>query len=86
MPTSTGRGSVDIVFYRRDFTVLRRTLDPLPARLLEALAAEAPLDEAIVAATRKGRRPSPEEVAAWIPEWVSLGVFSRVEAAPEGEP
>lgn len=86
MPTSTGRGSADVVFYRRDFTVLRRTLDPLPARLLEALAAGAPLDEAIAAAARKGRRPSPGEVAAWIPDWVSLGVFSRVEAAPEGEP
>ena len=82
LPASAGRGSVRVAFYRRGFTVLRRTLGPLPARLLEALAAGAPLDDALAAAASKGRRPSPEEVAAWVPEWVSLGSFSRVEAAP----
>ena len=84
MPSSAGRGFVRVLFYRRGLTVLRRTLDPLPARLLAALVAGATLDEAIAAARWQGRRPSPEEVAAWIPEWVSLGVFSRVGAAPEG--
>jgi hypothetical protein len=84
LPTSAGRGTARVAFYRREFTVLRRTLEPLAARLLEALVAGVPLDEAIAAATGKGRRPSAEEVAAWIPEWVSLGFFSRVEAAPAG--
>ena len=80
LPTSTGRGRAHVLFYRRDFTVLRRTLDPLPARLLEALVAGLSLAPAIAAAARGGRRPTPGEVAAWIAEWVSLGVFARVEA------
>lgn len=84
MPSSAGRGFVHVLFYRRDLVVLRRTLDPLPARLLAGLVAGVPLDEAIAAARWQGRRPSPGEVAAWIPEWVSLGVFSRVGAAPSG--
>lgn len=80
-PQAAGRGSVFVAWYRRDFAVLRRTLDPLPGRLLEALAAGTTLSEAVVLAARGGRRPAPETVGGWLAEWIGLGLFTRVERA-----
>ena len=80
-PRAAGRGTVFVAWYRRDFAVLRRTLDPLPGRLLEALAAGTPLSEAVVRAARGGRRPAPETVGGWLAEWIGLGLFTRLEPA-----
>lgn len=78
-PRGAGRGSVFVAWYRRDFTVFRRTLDPVAGRLLEALAAGAPLAGAVASAARGGRRPAPETVGAWLSEWAGLGLFARAE-------
>lgn len=78
-PRGAGRGSVHVAWYRRDFTVYRRTLEPLAGRLLEALASGAPLAEAVGRAARGARRPGPEAVGASLAEWASLGFFARAD-------
>ncbi len=79
-PTSAGRGIVHVAFYRRDFTVLRRTLDPVPGRLLAALVAGFPLGEALARAASP--RPPAQIVAGWLAEWSALGAFARAGVAP----
>jgi hypothetical protein len=77
-----GRGHVEVAFYRKDFVVRRRTLGLAAGRLLRVLSEGVPLGEAVGRASRApgANRPSPAEVAAWIPEWLQLGFFARVEA------
>lgn len=80
--TSTGRGLAHVVYFRRDFAVLRRALDPLPGRLLAALVSGFPLGEALAHAARGGRRPPARAVAVWLAEWSALGAFARAGVAP----
>ena len=79
-PSSAGRGLAHVAFYRRDFTVLRRALDPVPGRLLAALVSGFPLGEALARAAR--RRPPARAVAGWLAEWSALGAFARAGDAP----
>ncbi len=79
-PTRVGRGRTHVAYYRRDFTGLRRALDPVPGRLLAALVSGFPLDEALARATRGGRRPPARVVAGWLAEWSALGAFARAGA------
>lgn len=78
-PRGAGRGSVHVAWYRRDFAVYRRTLEPVAGCLLEALASATPFAEAVGLAARGVRRPGPEAVGAWLAEWASLGFFTRAE-------
>lgn len=80
-PTSAERGLVHVALYRRDFTVLRRTLDPVPGRLLAALVSGLPLAEALSRAAR--RRPGARIVSGWLAEWSALGAFARAGVAPD---
>jgi len=81
-PARAGRGRTYVCYYRRDFTVLRRALDPVPGRLLGALVSGFPLGEALARATRGGRRPPARIVAGWLVEWSALGAFARAGIAP----
>ncbi|MHB8799249.1 MAG: HvfC/BufC family peptide modification chaperone, partial [Thermoanaerobaculia bacterium] len=81
-PASAGRGLAHVAFYRRDFAVLRRALDPVPGRLLAALVSGLPLGEALVRATRGDRRPPARVVAGWLAEWSVLGAFARGGGGP----
>ncbi len=76
-----GRGRAEVVFYRKDFAVRRRVVGPFAGRFLRALSEGAPLGEALARASdaRRGLRPSPGEVGAWIAEWLQLGFFARVD-------
>jgi len=80
VPTSAGRGLVYVAFHRRDFTVLRRALDPVSGRLLAALVSGFPLGEALARAAR--RRPPARVVSGWLAEWSALGAFARAGVAP----
>ncbi|MHB1045612.1 MAG: HvfC/BufC family peptide modification chaperone [Thermoanaerobaculia bacterium] len=79
---AAGRGLAQVAFYRRDFTVLRRALDPVPGRLLAALASGLPLGAALARASRGAKRPPAREVATWLAEWSALGAFARAGAGP----
>ena len=81
-PTRAGRGRTHVCYSRRDFTVLRRALDPVPGRLLGALVSGFPLGEALARATRGDRRPPAPVVAGWLAEWSALGAFARAGVAP----
>lgn len=81
LPALTGRGRVDVVFYRRDFVVLRRTLGPFDGCLLAALAAGETLGGALETAAKAfpAGIPSAEILAGWFAQWASLGLFSGFE-------
>jgi hypothetical protein len=83
LPGLTGRGRVEVAFYRRDFVVLRRTLGPFDGGLLAALAAGETLGAAFetAAKTFPGGFPSGEILSGWFAEWTSLGFFSGIERA-----
>lgn len=85
LPELSGRGRVDVVFYRRDFVVLRRTLGPFEGVLLGSLAAGATLGSALerAAKTFPGGFPSAEILSGWFEEWTRLGFFSGVEHVAE---
>ncbi len=76
-PSLAGRGLVHVAFYRRDLTVLRRVLDPVPGRLLAALVSGLPLGEALARASRGAVRPPARIAAGWLAEWSALGAFAR---------
>ena len=85
LPELSGRGRVDVVFYRRDFVVLRRTLGPFEGVLLGSLAAGSTLGSALerAAKTFPGGFPSAEILSGWFEEWTRLGFFSGVEHVAE---
>jgi Putative DNA-binding domain len=69
-----------IAIYRRDYAVWRLSLSRDAFDLLTDLAAGVPLGAAIEAALRRRKRaPSAEALSSWFREWVSGGVFARVE-------
>ncbi len=69
-----------VAIYRRDFKVWRLSLTREAYALLTDLAAGLTLGAAIEAAGKRGKRaPSAESLFGWFREWVSGGVFARVE-------
>ncbi len=81
-PTRAGRVRTHVACYRRDFTVLRRALEPVPGRFLGALVSGLPLGEALARAARGDRRPPARIVAGWLAEWSALGAFERAGVDP----
>ena len=81
LPALTGRGRVEVAFYRKDYVVFRRTLGPFDGCLLAALAAGKTLGGALetAATTFPGGVPSGGVLSGWFAEWASLGFFSGVE-------
>ncbi|MBK9967642.1 MAG: putative DNA-binding domain-containing protein [Holophagales bacterium] len=84
----TGRGRVEVAYYRRDFVVLRRTLGPFDGSLLAALAAGKTVGSALERAggTFPGSLPSSEVLSGWFAEWTRLGFFSGDRAGLPGSP
>ena len=79
LPKAPGRGTVFVLFHRREGEVLRRSLDPFAGRLLEFLVSGESLGRAISRASRELRglaRPEPEMVSGWFREWVDLGLLA----------
>ena len=75
-----GGGPGGIAVYRRTYRVNRLDLSPPAHALLEALAAGAPLGEAVgrVIARRGRPRVAAEDLFAWFREWVAAGIFRAV--------
>ena len=73
-----------LAIYRRQYGIFRLDLTPTAYDLLKDLAASVPLGEAVTAAARKKRRAAKEEdLFRWFREWVSGGIFQKVEAFPQ---
>ncbi len=86
VPERTGRGRVEVAYYRKDYVVLRRTMGPFDGDLLASLAAGETVGSALERAARSfpGGFPSGEILSGWFAEWSRLGFFAGVERA--GEP
>lgn len=86
VPMKAGRGRVDVAYYRRDYVVLRRTLEPFDGALLASLAAGETVCSSLEDAARRFPRgvPSAEALASRFAEWTGLGFFSGV--APDETP
>jgi hypothetical protein len=72
-----------VAVYRRDYAVYRLELVRAAHDLLADLAGGQTLGEAIAAAARRPgpKRPGEDELFRWFREWVSGGIFARVETA-----
>ncbi|MGE5346529.1 MAG: putative DNA-binding domain-containing protein [Acidithiobacillales bacterium] len=83
-PSSSGRGRVQVAYYRRDFVVLRRTLGPFDGSLLASICTGQTLGAALERAGRTFPRgfPSPEILSGWFSEWSRLGFFAGIELWP----
>jgi len=70
-----------VAVYRRDYAVYRLELSRAAHDLLADLVGGRPLGESVERAVREGgrRAPSEHELFRWFREWVSGGVFRRVE-------
>ncbi len=80
-PPAPRRRSSWIAVYRRDYSVMRLDLTRPQHDLLAALAAGAPLGDAVARATLAlpaSRREG--AVARWFSSWVAGGMFSRIVA------
>ncbi len=81
VPVKTGRGRVDVAYYRRDFVVLRRTLLPFDGCLLRSIAEGETVGSALERAARTFPRgvPAGEALSDLFAEWARLGIFSGVD-------
>jgi Putative DNA-binding domain len=72
-----------VAVFRRDYRTRRLDLTRPAHELLSDLASSTPLGEALTAAQRRNgkRGPGPEELFRWFRDWISAGMFSRVELA-----
>jgi hypothetical protein len=69
-----------VAVYRRNYGVFRLELAPPAYALLKDLAAGKRLGNALAAASRRGGRPpSEDQLFRWFREWVSAGIFARVD-------
>jgi hypothetical protein len=69
-----------LAVYRRNYAVYRLELSKPAFALLKDLAGGKKLSVALRAASRRGGRPPGEDqLFRWFREWVSVGIFSRVE-------
>lgn len=69
-----------VAVYRRNYGVYRLDLSKAAIALLRDLAAGKKLSWALRAATRRGGRPPGEDqLFRWFREWVSAGIFTRVD-------
>lgn len=69
-----------VAVYRRNYGVYRLDLSPPAFALLRDLAAGKKLSLALRAAARRGGRPPGEDqLFRWFREWVSAGMFTRIE-------
>jgi hypothetical protein len=69
-----------VAVYRRNYAVYRQDLSRAGFALLKDLSGGKRLGAALKAATRRGGRPPDEDqLFRWFREWVSAGMFSRVE-------
>jgi hypothetical protein len=69
-----------LAVYRKDYSVWRLDLERPAFEMLQDLAAERPLGEALARALRRGRRRLEEEdLFRWFRLWVSGGIFQAVE-------
>jgi hypothetical protein len=69
-----------VAVYRRNYGVYRLDLSKPAYGLLRDLAAGKKLSLALRAASRRGGRPPGEDqLFRWFREWVSAGIFTRVE-------
>jgi len=78
-PPAPRRRQSRIAVYRRDYSVMRLDLTRPQHDLLAALAAGAPLGEAVASAAlalRAARRES--AVYRWFSSWIAAGMFSRI--------
>jgi len=76
----TVRKDAWVSVYRRNYAVYRQDLSRAGFALLRDLAAGKKLGAALKAATRRGGRPPGEDqLFRWFREWVSAGMFSRVD-------
>jgi hypothetical protein len=72
-----------VAIYRSHYAVYRLDLTRTAYDLLQDLAAGRSLGEAVSSAARRGRRPAKEdELFRWFREWVSAGIFRKIEALP----
>lgn len=83
VPKWAGRGRVEVVYHRKDFVVLRRTMGPFDGDLLASLAAGETVGSALERAARSfpGGFPSGEILTGWFAEWTRLGFFVGLERA-----
>jgi hypothetical protein len=65
--------------HRQGWVVWRTDLTPAMARLLEAIAAGAPLGEALAASMADEDEGTQARVTHWFRDWVGGGVFTAVE-------
>lgn len=72
-----------VAIFRRDYRVRRLDLTRPAYDLLADLVAGKTLGEAVEAALRRGskRGPREDELFGWFRDWVSSGVFARVDVA-----
>jgi hypothetical protein len=69
-----------VAVYRRNYAVYRQDLSRAGFALLKDLSGGKTLGAALKAATRRGGRPPGEnQLFRWFREWVSAGMFSRVD-------
>lgn len=70
-----------IAVYRRDYSVYRHALTRGAHDLLADLVAGKTLGRAVAAALKRGgrRRPQPDDLFRWFRQWVSAGIFARVD-------
>jgi hypothetical protein len=75
-----------VAIYRRNYGAYRLELSRAAHDLLADLVAGRPLGEALSRAVRAGgrRAPSEHELFRWFREWVSAGVFQRVDTPAGG--
>lgn len=83
LPKRVGRGNAWVLYHRKSFSALRRTLDPAAGRLLSSLASGERLGSALedAAGTARLGKPSPEDVSRLFSEWLGLGLFARIDPA-----
>jgi hypothetical protein len=71
-----------VAVYRRNYGVYRQDLAKPAFGLLRDLAGGKPLGASLRAAARRGGRPPGEDqLFRWFREWVSAGMFTRVDTA-----
>jgi len=70
-----------VAVYRREYSVYRHDLTRVAHDLLADLVAGKPLGRAVAAALKRGgrKRPSADDLFRWFRQWVSGGVFAKVE-------
>ena len=72
-----------VAIHRRSYSVYRLDLSRTAFDLLQDLVSGQPLGKAVQKAARRGRGAATEdELFRWFREWVSGGVFQKVEALP----